>query len=75
MTKLGEFGVDTGAFIIADPAFAGEVAKAAPCTGQVNLPIGTTDKTWPAGVQCFLGGDGIFEVFAKGEDEIIIRRK
>lgn len=37
MTKLGEFGVDTGAFIIADPAFAGEVAKASPSTGQGPL--------------------------------------
>ena len=39
MTKLDEFGVDTGAFIIADPAFAGEVAKAPPRTGQVNFSL------------------------------------
>ena len=39
MKKLGEFGVDSGAFIIADPAFAGEVAKAPPSTGQVNFSL------------------------------------
>ena len=58
------------------PAFAGDVATASHGIGQVDLPIESLPhRTWGAGVKCFIGGDGTFEVFASGDDEIIIRRK